>query len=299
MSFSFKTSVIIPVYNAAKYVERAIESAIHQEGVEEVIVIDDGYQDGAIDICLSLQKKYPKLRLFKHPNNENLGAGASRNLGIKNARFEYIAFLDADDFYLENRFSITKNRFLENPQARAVYEPIGTHFVNVEAKKAFVAWKKVPLTQLNNYVTYPSKETSGKEFFLSLLHGDWGYPSIVGLTIKKEVFEKTELFNTSLRLHQDTDFMIRLAYNWDCIPGEKNHIVAMRTVHNENRISNLNFKSRYLLMDNLYKWAKTHVDEPDIRSLFKKKYITAYIRNTFNSNNIFVKVICRVINKFL
>ena len=52
-----------------------------------------------------------KVRLLHHPDGKNHGAGATRNVGIKNAKYDYIAFLDADDFYLSERFKVAQQLF--------------------------------------------------------------------------------------------------------------------------------------------------------------------------------------------
>ena len=87
-------SVMIPVYNAEKYVERAIKSCIQLSEVKEIIVVDDGYKDRAKEIVAEMIKEYPIIKLFEHPQNENKGAGLSRNLGIERATQVYIAFLE-------------------------------------------------------------------------------------------------------------------------------------------------------------------------------------------------------------
>ena len=95
-----KTSVIIPVYNTADYLEECIDSAFRQTQKEiEVIAINDGSTDGSWEILQQLQKKYPSLQLI---NQENHGLGYTRNVGIDCARGECIYFLDSDDYIDEN-----------------------------------------------------------------------------------------------------------------------------------------------------------------------------------------------------
>lgn len=290
----FKVSVIIPVYNAVKYIERAVESIIHQEGVGEVILIDDGYPDGALELCQQLVNKYSNLVLYQHPNGVNKGAGASRNLGIKKSKFSYIAFLDADDYCLPNRFQVTKERFEASKDIDAIYEPVGTDYINEEARQIFSNWKGLSLTETQNYLTYPNKETAGKEFFLSLIDGSLGYPHLCGITIKKNLIERVGQFNEDLKLHQDTEFLIRLAYHGHFVPGDKKHIVANRLVHLENRISHVNYKSRYKLMKALNEWGKDENIPNEYLRILQKKYIIAKTRNLFNSNSIFVKIIYNI-----
>src|SRR5210317_669111 len=95
-------SVVIPVFNAERYVESAVESALRQSETAEVILVEDNSPDNALEICQRLEAQDPRVRLFRHGDGKNHGAGESRNLGIRNARCDYIAFLDADDYYVEN-----------------------------------------------------------------------------------------------------------------------------------------------------------------------------------------------------
>lgn len=95
-----KVSVIIPVYNNVKYLERCLKSVFSQNMEQmEVICIDDGSTDESILILSDYANRYGNLRLF---HQENKGAGSARNLGIAKASGEFIAFLDADDFYYDN-----------------------------------------------------------------------------------------------------------------------------------------------------------------------------------------------------
>lgn len=295
----FRVSVIIPVYNAVNFIEKAVESVVHQSGVGEVLLIDDAYPDGALEICKQLENKYSIVKLFQHPNAENRGAGASRNLGIQNARFEYIAFLDADDYYLPNRFSITEQRFNEYPNIAGVYEPVGTHYQNEEAKITFSQWKGIPLSEATDFVTYPNLEKKGKSFFESLINGVSSYPHLNGITVKRDIFDRTGLFETSLKLHQDTELLVRLAYVGNFVPGKGDFIVANRVVHSENRISTLNYSSRYQLIQKLYNWAKNNKLPKEYINVFKKRYIVTKTRYVFNSNSIFVKIVYNILLRIL
>ncbi|WP_251040557.1 glycosyltransferase family 2 protein [Chryseobacterium sp. ISL-6] len=116
---TMKISVIIPVYNAEKYVSNAIESALQFEEVHEVILIEDNSPDNALEVCKKMSEKYEKVKLYQHPDKRNHGAGASRNLGIEKSSGEFIAFLDADDYFLPNRFDAEKELF-KDPKASSV-----------------------------------------------------------------------------------------------------------------------------------------------------------------------------------
>lgn len=98
-------SIIIPVYNADKYVEETIQSVINQSYDNwELILIDDGSQDNSVDI-IDRYLKPNKIILLQHPEGVNLGVSKTRELGIKFAKGEFIAFLDADDVFYANKLN--------------------------------------------------------------------------------------------------------------------------------------------------------------------------------------------------
>lgn len=91
-------SVIIPVYNAALYINKCVESVVSFPYVREVIVIDDGSTDGSGDICDQLATDYSGLiRVIHQPNR---GVSAARNIGICFSHGEWLWFVDADDYLL-------------------------------------------------------------------------------------------------------------------------------------------------------------------------------------------------------
>ena len=93
---SIKISIIIPVYNKAEYIHKCIESVLEQTICEkEIICVDDGSTDGSTEIL----ERYCKEGRIVLLRQENSGAGAARNRGIDYSHGEYLAFMDADDYY--------------------------------------------------------------------------------------------------------------------------------------------------------------------------------------------------------
>ena len=132
-----------------------------------------------------------KVKLFTHPGNTNKGAGASRNLGIENATMDFIAFLDADDYYLPDRFEAEKEIFLKEPLTDGVYGAIGFHYYSEEGKQKYEQHSFGQLTTLTG-------KPKPNELFLSLtwLHAKInGNFSVVLLHLKRSVFDgKAEKF---------------------------------------------------------------------------------------------------------
>ena len=91
-------SVIIPSFNRRKELSHALRSALRQTvRPKEIIVIDDGSSDGTAEFVKRLSESNREINLIV--NEENLGSGASRNVGIEEASGEFISFLDSDDVY--------------------------------------------------------------------------------------------------------------------------------------------------------------------------------------------------------
>ncbi|MGD9034415.1 MAG: glycosyltransferase family 2 protein, partial [Desulfobacteraceae bacterium] len=108
-------SVIIPTYNRARKLLRAISSVLYQTFTDcEVIVVDDGSDDGTAD-CLKPVMSY--IKYIRHP--DNMGVSAARNRGIRASRYPFVAFLDSDDYWLPKKLSTQMAFFKRNPEAVA------------------------------------------------------------------------------------------------------------------------------------------------------------------------------------
>lgn len=253
-----RISVVIPVYNAEKYVPQAVESVLQFDEVHEIILIEDKSPDNALQICQQLAEKYDRIKLYQHPDKENHGAGPSRNLGIEKSTGDFIAFLDADDYFLPNRFDAEKELF-KNPQVEGVYGALGVHYYSEKAKEQYYQL-------FGDALTTVYKEYGPKEVFPGQLHmlGSFGLFSIDTLTIRREALMKKmkTLFKAHLRLHEDTEFLFRLSYYLDLYPGIIDKAIAMRGVHENNRITKVNMRvvdpsvSRALLWDEVSRWSQ-------------------------------------------
>ncbi|AZA81715.1 glycosyltransferase family 2 protein [Chryseobacterium lactis] len=260
-----RISVIIPVYNAEKYVSQAVESVLQFDEVHEVILIEDKSPDQALQVCEKLSRQYDRVQLYQHPDKGNHGAGPSRNLGIEKSTGDFIAFLDADDYFLPNRFDAERELF-KNPDVEGVYGALGVNYYSEKAKEQYYSLFKDKLTTVY-------KRHSPEEVFPGQLHmlGSFGLFSIDTLTIRRESLMKKmkPLFKSTLRLHQDTEFLFRLSYYLDLYPGILDKAVAVRGVHEDNRITVVDSKkvnpaiTRVLLWKEVEEWAKKENTIPD------------------------------------
>ena len=116
-------SVVVNFLNAAPYLREAIDSVNAQSYADwELLLVDDGSDDDGTRIGRVAAARDPaRVRYLEHPGHRNLGASASRNLGIARARGEFVAFLDADDVWLSHRLARSVALLRSNPSADMVY----------------------------------------------------------------------------------------------------------------------------------------------------------------------------------
>ena len=188
-------TAIIPVFNAAPFVRKCLESCIEQKELSEIIVINDGCTDDTMRIVDELKSLDSRIVAYHHMNKERLGRSASRNLGIRKSNSEWITFCDADDYYLENRF----NAFVNETK-----NDIDGFYEDVQSVYAKDVQKNAPeLTGISDDV--PAVRL--QEFLME--NRDQSI-SIISLIVRKNILENLS-FDESLTTGEDTDFIWRLA----------------------------------------------------------------------------------------
>jgi len=272
-----EVSVVIPVYNAAPYVRQAVESALAQPEVREVLLVEDGSPDNALEVCQQLAAQYPQVVLLRHTKGENRGAGASRNLGMRSASYRYLAFLDADDYYLAKRFDFDAQIFARDPHCEGVYHAVEMHIENEEGLNRWRAAGKAP-TQMQTVTCEIPPENLAE----ALLVGGSGYFILDALTIKKSVLEKAGFMREELRLHQDTEWILRVAMSARLLPGNLKGPVARWRVHAHNRISAprspvQKLDGRLAMYECLHSWCRKHARQ------YQKHLMPLMIENVISS----------------
>ena len=114
-------SIVIPVYNREDVIGDTLASCMAQTWSDyEVIVVDDGSSDGTSGVVTEYARRYPAIRLLTQSNS---GPAAARNLGVREARGKYIAFLDSDDRFLPEKLEVFA-RHMEESGADFLYGPV-------------------------------------------------------------------------------------------------------------------------------------------------------------------------------
>lgn len=100
-------SIVVPIYNMEQYLPKCIESVLLQSYKEfELLLIDDGSEDGSLMICKEYEKLDSRIRVI---HSENRGLHFARKLGVENAKGEYITFIDSDDFIAQDAYTLAEN----------------------------------------------------------------------------------------------------------------------------------------------------------------------------------------------
>lgn len=212
-----KVSVVIPTYNSIKYLIVAIESVLNQTFQDfEILVIDDGSTDDTKETL----KKYKNQVTYIY--QENAGVAAARNNGINRAQGEYIAFLDADDYWVPTKLE-KQIAALENSDCKVCYS-------------AFTIGDK----DLHPITVNHSKRL-GKTLDDLLLHGGnvVGTPSTV---MVEADLQKRELFDLNLSHGADWEMWIRLALHSEFFYIEE-PLIVYRT-HETNMSKNASLQEK-------------------------------------------------------
>lgn len=188
-------SVIIPLYNKEDYIEDTLKSVLNQTFQDfEVNIINDGSTDNSLE---KVEKfKDDRIRLF---NQKNQGVSAARNLGIEKSKAEFIALLDADDFWYENHLSELKKQITKFPNA-------GLYCNNYEINHKENFRKKANLN-----FNYKNDCLIVEDYFRASTINSVAWTSAVGFS--KEKFKDIGKFNVDLKTAQDLDLWIRFALN--------------------------------------------------------------------------------------
>lgn len=197
-----RVSVIIPSYNAGRYIRHAIESVLEQSyEAYEVIVVDDGSTDGT---AARVRDYAPRVRYVRRPHR---GAAAARNHGASLARGEWLAFLDADDFWYPHRLSEQIKLARRHPELD--YITGNFHCVEECGRLAGEGFQGNPLVGNNEEDDTPRPSVVlGPERGAAYVRHRFGI--LTTMLVRRDVFERVGGFDERFRLAEDLHLMFRL-----------------------------------------------------------------------------------------
>ncbi|MEG4168011.1 MULTISPECIES: glycosyltransferase [unclassified Microcoleus] len=229
-----QVSVIIPVYNGSRYIVQAVESALSQTFTDlEIIVVDDGSSDRTQQVL------QPYLDRIRYIYQENQGVAAARNIACQLAQGEFLAFLDADDYFLPSKLEKQLACFDDDP----TLDMVQTGWLMVDETGKDISemkpWQQAPKLDLESFIIFKCVRPSA-------------------MMLRRKCWEDLGGFDSHFSLGEDLDFALRLT-----LKGYKavwlEEILTCYRQHNSNIMS-----SGLPLMKNTEILMKEFFNRPDL-----------------------------------
>ena len=264
-----KLSVIVPVWNTAKYLPKCLDSILNQSLKDiEIIVVNDGSSDNSVEVIKKYVKKYKDRIIFL--DKENGGQGSARNLGIKKAHGDYIGFVDSDDFIEKTMYEEMYKSAIDNDSDIVICN-ISDYYEKDDSKKDV-------LLGLSN--TPSINEAIVKSV-----------PSVVNKIYRRELLQNRAISFDESIWYEDLPYSMQILVNAQKIsfvekPFYNYFHRNVSTMHNKNISKNLdilkayNILINYLNENNLYDKYKEEFDF----ILLKEVYLATINRVLRTSN---------------
>lgn len=185
MSDSVRVSIVLPFFNSSRFMRECIDAVFAQTYTDwELVLVDDGSSDVSSTIAREYVARMPgRVRCIEHPGRENRGISASRNLGVRHARGEFIAELDADDVWLPGKLARLVPVMEAHPDVGMVY---GNSLW-------WYGWTGEPADAARDYL--PIMEPTdgpadGSEVLLRQLRGKTASPCPCAVLLRKSLVEQ-------------------------------------------------------------------------------------------------------------
>lgn len=263
-------SVILPLYNASLFLEKAVGSVMCQKNQSwELLAINDASTDNSFEILQEYRKKEKRIKPIDL--KENKGQGYSRNLAIRKAKGDYIVFLDADDYFSEDAFTTLENYIGKKPQTE----------VFVWGFSSFKSGKKPNKEKLPQK---PNKKKGETPFHLGMLCSK-GYGATPWVYVVKRTFvEQHRICFSENIFFEDVEFTTKMLYY-----AKKVTIIPRVCYHYRKhkssvtaRSSSKKIKDKFMAFDKI----KLFLIEKNVwhhyESLYKVRYLAFCVFTCFN-----------------
>ena len=195
-------SIIIPVYNVEKWLNKCIDSILSQSYENfEVILVNDGSTDKSKDICDQYSKEDNRVKVF---HNKNKGLSYSRNFGVKNSNGKYVMFVDSDDFISDINIIDKFINILEKDKSDFIY----TSYCRFNDENEEEITEILPIDINNNHI----KGKSGIEILSMLIEkNNYHHAAYLKICNRKFLIENNLLFKEGI-YHEDAEWSPKLFY---------------------------------------------------------------------------------------
>lgn len=264
-----KVSVLIPMYNAEKYIAATIENALKQTWQDvEIIIVDDGSSDNSYEIAKRYESQ--NLKVFKQ---ENRGASAARNLAFEKCSGDLIQYLDADDFLSYNKIEAQVQMFLSLNDNRAV---IASGLVLFESE--IMDSMSVPHLQMStNYKNDPVK------LLIDICYERYIMQSSIWL-VHRSLIEQSGGWNEELTLNDDGEFFFRIVGSSSSVYFCSQGVVFYRNTPKSlsKQVSEKAVRSQFLSAQLMSKVIRSHDNSKYARGACVNYYMQYITRLDYN-----------------
>lgn len=302
-----KFSIIVPVYNAEKYLSRCIESLINQNVDKEILLINNNSSDNSKAICLDYSKKYDFIKLFDCTKQ---GTSCARNVGLENVTGDIICFCDNDDYYEYNSLEKIDDYFLKNSSVNLII----SNFYTVEKGTKISHITKKNINTSNNRLYDIFSNEHGASIWNKFYRKD----ILLDLFFNEDTFRSEDIYFNSkvLTSNKNINVLPIDVFTYNYVLHGKNYSKIKETIFNNNNIPNeisclCKIQEDCLLNESENKYInflKVHVaidelslidslEEFDIIDRIIKKNIKDFV--FYHDDNLFIFKISKIIKYYL
>jgi glycosyltransferase involved in cell wall biosynthesis len=239
MKFEPFISVLIPTYNCAQYIRQAVDSVLSQDYDNlEIIIVDDGSTDNTKEIVETYNYTSLQRKMVKYFYKENEGIAATRNYCMEKASGEYLAWVDADDYWVQGKLKAQLNYFKEHPDCEIVFAKFENFFENEDLKN---------LPRFKSEMKYAERAHS--HFTTALM--------------KKEIFEKSG--NFMLTIGEDLEIVSRMMVSGIDVNHCIEEIYYLRRLHGINSIITMDYSVKNIIYPNLIRNLRKNITKNEAR----------------------------------
>ncbi len=249
--------MVIPVYNAGRTIGSAIESVLNQTAPPlEIIAVNDGSTDDSEAVI----RRYGARVRYHY--QENAGGSAARNTGIKLARGNWIAFLDADDLWLPDKLACQIQSLQRYPDLKWICTNYTIQYSRDNHQRSF----KEELAG-----RYALESGKVADFFQAYSAGI--YPLTTSLMVKRNIFYETGLFRHGQKWAHDTDLFLRIAYRYPEIGYLDRPLAIYRhlTTGGITRVYRFDLKKRHVLIRRHRRLSQAFDKHKEFEGFIRKK----------------------------
>ncbi len=279
-------SIIIPTYNRPQDLQRSLFSYFDQDDVLEIIIIDDCSESSYKDVINFYNKKYPSTKLIYIKNEKNLGAGASRNIGIENAHGKYILWGEDDAFLEKNYAKILKNKISEKTiYFGSIYYGITPEMPLIEKQNIIKSQQEInkPLFNYNTLEGYYRKKIDGD------IEVPFGHALLMAPISAYENIRYYEGYKIN-GYREETDAQVRMTKNGYKIfytsDTECYHFPALNKEGGQHHSSRIKYEfykivNNNIFIDRHYIWLMSKYDLPHSKTIAKLTFDLNVITSLF------------------